>query len=52
MAAALVAVLRRGFHHAMALVAFAASLVVLAVTQYDLPPLEFVAGWNAVGATF
>jgi len=51
-AVGLVAILRRGFHHAMALVAFAACFVVLLIAQEDVPALEFVAGWNAVGATF
>jgi hypothetical protein len=51
-AAGLVAILRRAFHHAMALVAFAASFIVLAVAQQHLPDLAFVAGWNGVGATF
>ena len=52
LAVALVAILRRAFHHAMALAAFAASFVVIAIAQDHLPRLEFVAGWNAVGATF
>jgi len=51
-AAGLVAILRRAFHHAMALVAFAACFVVLLIAQEDVPALTFVAGWNAVGATF
>ncbi len=51
-AVGLVAVLRRAFHHAMALVAFAASFVVLSIAQEHLPQLKFVAAWNQVGAAF
>jgi len=51
-AVGVVAALRRVFHHAMALVAFAACFVVLLIVQGHLPPLKFVAGWNEVGATF
>jgi len=52
LAAALASIFRRTFHHAFALVAFAACFVVLLVAQHDLPELKFVAGWNDVGATF
>jgi uncharacterized membrane protein len=52
LAAALVAILRRAFHHAMALAAFAATFVVIAIAQYHPPRPEFLLGWNAVGATF
>ena len=48
----LVAVLRRFFPHAMALVAFVAAFVVLASGMEHMPELKFVAGWNEVGATF
>jgi len=51
-AVGLVAVLRRAFHHAMALVAFVAAFVVLASSMEHMPELKFVAGWNEVGATF
>jgi len=51
-AVGLVAVLRRAFHHAMALVAFAASFIVIGIAQEHLPQLKFVAGWNQVGAAF
>ena len=52
LAAALASFFRRTFHHAFALVAFAACFAVLLVAQGDLPELKFVAGWNDVGATF
>jgi hypothetical protein len=52
LAAVLASIFRRTFHHAFALVAFAACFVVLFVGQGDLPELKFVAGWNDVGATF
>ncbi|HET6442240.1 MAG TPA: DUF2339 domain-containing protein [Phycisphaerae bacterium] len=51
-AVGLVAVLRRAFHHAMALVAFVAAFVVLASSMEHMPELKFVAGWNEVGAAF
>jgi len=51
-AVGLVAMLRRAFHHAMALVAFVAAFVVLASSLEHMPELKFVAGWNEVGAVF
>jgi len=51
-AVGLAAVLRRAFHHAMALVAFIASLIVLILSLEHAPHLKFVAGWNEVGAVF
>ena len=51
-AVGLVAVLRRAFHHAMALAAFAASFIVISIAQEHLPQLKFVAAWNQVGAAF
>ncbi len=52
LAVGLVAVLRRAFHHAMALAAFAVSFNAISIAQGHLPQLKFVAGWNQVGATF
>ena len=52
MAVGLVTLLRRGFHHAMALVAFAGCAAFLVAGQGDLPALKFVAAWNPVGAAF
>jgi uncharacterized membrane protein len=51
-AVGLVAILRRAFHHAPALVAFAAVAVVLVISQDEMPDLKFLAAWNVVGATF
>jgi len=52
LAVALVAILRRSFHHIAALAAFWIGFVSLAFAHYHFPPLEFVAAWNGVGATF
>ena len=52
LAAGAATLFRRTFHHAMALVAFAACFIVLLAAQGDLPQLKFIAAWNSVGATF
>jgi len=54
MGVGLVTVLRRAFHHAMAIVAFAAAFALLAYAHLAgrLPSLHTVPGWNSVGATF
>jgi len=46
------AVLRRAFHHAMALVAIGGAAFFLVGTAFDAPPLAWIAGYNGVGATF
>ena len=53
-AVALAAVVRRVFHHGIALLAFAASmsLLVYGYAMGRLPPLETTPGLNGVGATF
>ena len=52
LAVGLVAGMKRAFHHAMALAAFGVSMFCLARGLGDAPPLDGLAGWNAVGATF
>jgi len=54
MGVSLVTVLRRAFHHSMAMVAFAAAFALLAYAHAAgrLPRLEGTPGWNSVGATF
>jgi hypothetical protein len=50
--AALAAVLRWVFNHAMALAAFGVSIVIMLLSLDNLPPAHRLAVWNPVGATF
>jgi len=51
-AVGLVAALWRAFHHGAAAAAFAACFFMLVHSEWNLPELEWLAGWNQVGAAF